>query len=158
MRASNLCNSSLSSAFMSSWASQAHASTCMSKALLSAPLEHSTCSYQQSHFSSRMKYRSSMKTCTSNSLDLVVTMSCGLTLHICLIIALSIRCRHWKFGFVNGQVLQAWSIALFTQHLFTQPCVLKKSWREESTSSNSLELLPGGFHMCCDSKFTATSC
>ena len=64
-------------------------STCMSKALLTAPLEHSTCPYQQSHFSSRMRYRSSMQTCTSNSLDLVVTMSCGLTLHICLIIALS---------------------------------------------------------------------
>ena len=113
-------------------------STCMSKAPLNAPLEHSTCPYQQSHFSSRMRYRSSMQTCTSNSLDLVVTMSCGLTLHICLIIALSIRCRHWRFGFVNGQVLQAWSIALYTQHLYTHPRVLKKSWREKSTSSNSL--------------------
>ena len=94
-------------------------STCMSKALLIAPLEHSTCPYQQRHFSSRMRYRSSMQTRTSNSLDLVVTMSCGLTLQICLIIALSIRCRHWRFGFVNGQVLLAWSIALYTQHLFT---------------------------------------
>ena len=94
-------------------------SICMSKALLTAPLEHSTCPYQQSLFSSRMRYRSSMQTCTSNSLDLVVTMSCGLTLQICLIIALSIRCRHWRFGFVNGQVLLAWSIALYTQHLFT---------------------------------------
>ena len=107
--------------------------TCMSKAPLTAPFEHSTCPYQQSHFSSRMRYRSSMQTCTSNSLDLVVTMSCGLTLHICLIIAPSIRCRHWRFGFVNGQVLQAWSIALYTH-----PYVLKKSWREKSTSSNSL--------------------
>ena len=95
------------------------ASTCMSKALLSAPLEHYTCPYQQSHFSSRMRYRSSMQTHTSNSLDLVVTMSCGLTLQICLFIAPSIRCRHWRFGFVNGQVLLAWSIALYTQHLYT---------------------------------------
>ena len=94
-------------------------STCMSKALLTAPLEHSTCPYQQSHFSSRIRYRSSTQTCTSNSLDLVVTMTCGLTLQICLIIALSIRCRHWRFGFVNGQVLLAWSIALYTQHLYT---------------------------------------
>ena len=94
-------------------------STCMSKALLTAPLKNSTCSYLQSHFSSRMRYRSSMQTCTSNSLDLVVTMSCRFTLQICLIIALSIRCRHWRFGFVNGQVLLAWSIALYTQHLFT---------------------------------------
>ena len=94
-------------------------STCMSKALLTAALEHSTCPYQQSHFSSRMRCRSSMQTCTSNSLDLVVTMSCGLTLQICLIIAPSIRCRLWRFGFVNGQVLLAWSIALYTQHLYT---------------------------------------
>ena len=69
-------------------------STCMSKALLTAPLKHSICPYLQSHFSSRMRYRSSMQTRTSNSLDLVVTMSCGFTLQICLIIALSIRCRH----------------------------------------------------------------
>ena len=94
-------------------------STCMSKALLTAPMEHSTCLYQQNHFSSRMRYRSSMQTRTSNSLDLVVTMSCSLTLQICLIIALSIRCRHWRFGFVNSQVLLAWSIALYTQHLYT---------------------------------------
>ena len=113
-------------------------STCMSKALLTAPLEHSTCPYQQSHFSSRMRYRSSMQTRTSNSLDLVVTMSCGLTLQICLIIALSIRCRHWRFGFVNGQVLLAWSIVLHTKHLYTWPHVLKESWQEERTGSNSL--------------------
>ena len=42
--------------------------------------------------------------------------SCSLTLQICLIIALSFRCRRWRFGFVNGQVWLAWSIALF-------PCV-----------------------------------
>ena len=94
-------------------------STCVSKALLTTPLEHSTCPYQQSHFSSRMRYRSSMQISTSNSLDLVVPMSCGLTLQNCLITALSIRCRHWRFGFVNGQVLLAWSIALYTQHLYT---------------------------------------
>ena len=120
MRASTLCNSSLPSASMSSWASQAnafHQPVC--QRLLTAPLERSTCSYQWSHFSFRMRYRSSMQTRTSNSLDLVVTMSCGLTLQICLIIALSICCRHWRFGFVNGQVLLEWSIPLYTHHLNT---------------------------------------
>ena len=33
-----------------------------------------------------------------------MTMSCGLTLQICLIIALSFRCRRWRFGVVNSQV------------------------------------------------------
>ena len=120
-------------------------STCMSKVLLTAPLEHSTCPYQQSHFSSRIRYKSSMQTHTSNSLDLVVTMSCGLTLQICLIIALSICCRHWRFGFVSGQVILAWSIPLYTQHLYTSPHVLKERWREERTSSNSLNLFQVAF-------------
>ena len=120
-------------------------STCMSKALLTAPLEHSTCPYQQSHFSSRMRYRSSVQTHKSNSLNLVVTMSCGLTLQICLIIALSIRCRHWRFGFVNGQVLMAWSIALYTQHLYLWPHILKERWQEERTGSNSLNFFQVAF-------------
>ena len=94
-------------------------STCMSKALLTAPLEHSTCPYQRSHFFFRMRYRSSIQTHKSNSQDLVVTMSCSLPSQICLIIALSICCRHWRFGFVNGQVLLEWSIPLYRQHLYT---------------------------------------
>ena len=65
-------------------------------------------------------------------------MSCGLTLQICLVIALSFRCRRWRFGFVNGQVLLVWSIALCTQELYTQPRVLKERWREERTGSRSL--------------------
>ena len=83
-------------------------STCMSKAVLIAPLERSTCPYHQSLLSFRM--RSSMPSRTSSSLDLVVTMSCGLTLQICLIIALSFCCRRWRFGFVNGQVSLAWRL------------------------------------------------
>ena len=55
-------------------------STCMSKAVLNAPLQHSTCPYQWSILSFRMRSRSSMPSCASSSLDLVVTMSCGLTL------------------------------------------------------------------------------
>ena len=55
-------------------------STCMSKAVFIAPLEHSTCPYHRSLLSFRMRPRSSMPSRTSRSLDLVVTMSCGLTL------------------------------------------------------------------------------
>ena len=119
-------------------------STCMSKALLTAPLERSTCPYQLSLFSFRMSSYS-METRTSSSLVLVVTMSCGLTLQICLIIALSICCRHWRFGFVNGHVLLAWSIALYTQHLYTWPHVLKERWQEERTGSSSLNFFQAVF-------------
>ena len=100
-------------------------STCMSKAVLTAPLEHCTCPYQHSLLSFRMRSKPSMPSCASSLLDLVVTMSCGLALQICLIISLSFGCRHWRFGFVNGQVLLAWSIALRTHELYTRPCVLK---------------------------------
>ena len=77
-------------------------STCMSKAVLIAPLEHSTCPYQWSLLSFRMRSRSSMPSSASSSLDLVVAMSWGITLQICLIIALSFRCRCWKFSFVSA--------------------------------------------------------
>ena len=65
-------------------------------------------------------------------------MSCGLTLHICLIIALSFRCRCWRQGFVTGQVSLSWSIALRTHVLCTRPRVLKERWREERTGFSSL--------------------
>ena len=80
-----------------------------------------------------------------SSLDLVVTMSCGLTLQTCLIIALSFRCRHWGFGFVNGQVSLAWSIALCTQELYTWPSVLKERSREERTVIRSLNFFQAVF-------------
>ena len=120
-------------------------STCMSKAVLTAPLERSTCPYHWSLLSFRMRSRSSMPSRTSSSLDLVVTMSCGLTLQICLIIALSFRCRCWRFGLVNGQVSLAWSIALHTQELYTLPHVLKGRWREDRTGSRSLNLFQAVF-------------
>ena len=75
----------------------------------------STCPYQRSLLSFRMRSRSSVLSCASSSLDVMVTMSCCLTLQICQIIAQSFRCRCWRFGFVNGQVSLAWSIALPTQ-------------------------------------------
>ena len=68
---------------------------------------------------------------TSSSLDLLVTMSCGLTVQICLITALSFRCRCWRFGFVNGQVSLAWSIALRTQELYTWPRVSRGGVKRE---------------------------
>ena len=117
----------------------------MSKAVLIAPLERSTCPYHRSLLSFRMRSRSSMPSRTSRSLDLVVTMSCGLTLQICLIIALSFRCRRWRFGFVNGQVSLAWSIVLCTQELYTWPRVLKERWREERTGSRSLNFFQAVF-------------
>ena len=89
--------------------------------------------------------QSSMPSRTSRSLDLVVTMSSGLTLQICLIIALSFCCRRWRFGFVNGQVSLAWSIALRTQELYTWPRVLKERWHEESTGSRSLNFFQAVF-------------
>ena len=95
--------------------------TCRSKAVLTAPLEHSTCPYQGSKLSFRMRSRSSMLSRAGSSLDLVVTMSFGLTLRICLISALSFPCRHWRFGFVNGQVSLAWSIGIRTQELYMRP-------------------------------------
>ena len=68
-----------------------------------------------------------------------------LTLQICLIIAQYFRCRRWRFCFVKGQVSLAWSIALCTQGLYTQPRVLKERWREERTGSNSLNFFQAVF-------------
>ena len=91
-----------------------------------------------------MRSRSSMPRLASSSLDLV-TMSCGLTLHICLIIALSFCCRCWRFGFVSGQVSLAWSFALCTQELYTWPHVLKERWQEERADSSSLNFFQAVF-------------
>ena len=114
-------------------------STCMSKAVLTTPLEHFTCPYQLSLLSFRMRSRSSIPSRASSSLDLVVTMSCGLTLQICLKFTLSFHCRRWSFSFVNGQVSLAWSIALHTQELNTRPHVLKERWREERSFQGTPE-------------------
>ena len=121
-------------------------STCMSKAVLTAPLECSTCPYQRSLLSFRMRFRSSIPSHVSSSMDLMVTISCSLTLQICLIIALSFRCRScWRFGFVNGQVSLAWSIALCTQELYTWPHLLEERWREDRIGSSSLNFFQAVF-------------
>ena len=129
---------------MSSWASKAHAFyqpvyhrlSCLHH--LSVP-----CPYQRSLVSFRMRSRFSKPSHATSSLDLMVTMFCGLILQICLIIALSFRCRCCKFCFVNGQVSLAWSIALHTQD--TWPHVLKERWWGERTGSSSLNFFQAVF-------------
>ena len=113
-------------------------STYISKAALTALLERSTCPHQRSLLFFSMRSRSSMPSRASSSVDLMVAVSCGLTLQICLIIAVSFRCRRWSLRFVNGQVSLAWSIALRTHELYTWPRVLKERWREERTGFSSL--------------------
>ena len=82
-------------------------------------------------------------------MDLMVAVSCGSTLQICLIIALSFRCRGWRQGFVTGQVSLAWNIALRTHDaVHTAMCPERKVAGRENWFQ-LLELLPGGFHMCC---------
>ena len=110
-------------------------STCMSKAVLIAPLEHSTCPYHRSLLSFRMRSRSSMPSSTSRSLDLVVTMSCGLTLQICLIIALSFRCRRWRF-----------SLKGYAMHI--RQIFLSKTRVCNSTNNNLITLLWLNTHVC----------
>ena len=118
----------------------------MSKAVtLTAPLERSTCPYQRNLLSFSMRSRSSMPSRAINSVDLMVAVSCGLTLQICLIIALSFRCRRWRQGLDTGQVSLAWSIALCTHVLYTRPRVLKERWREERTGFSSLNFFQAVF-------------
>ena len=105
----------------------------MSKAVLTALLERSTCPYQRSLLSFSMRSRSSIHSRANSSVDLMVAVSCGLTLQICLIITLSFRCGRKRQDFVTGQVSLAWSIALRTHELYTLPSVLKERWREERT-------------------------
>ena len=59
-----------------------------------------------------------MPSLASSSVDLMVAVSCGLTLQMSLIIALSFR---WRQGLVTGQVSLAWSIVLRTHELYTWP-------------------------------------
>ena len=97
-------------------------SICISHTVLIAPLERSKCPNQQSFLSLKMRLRSS--SFANNSLDLTVATSSGLILQICLIIALSLRCKRCRFVLVCGQVSLAWSMALRTQELYTWPRVL----------------------------------
>ena len=114
----------------------------ISHAVLIAPLERSTCPNQRSLLSLRMRSRSSSLSFASNSLDLTVALSFGLILQICLIMALSLRCR---FVLVSGQFSLAWSMGLRTQELYTWPHVLKERWRDVRTGSSSLNFFQAVF-------------
>ena len=142
MRVSSLCNSSIICFHVIlGLPGPCFPSTCMSKADLTAPLERSTCPYQLSLFSFRMRSRYSMQTRTSSSLDLVVTMYIA----GCLIIAPSIRCRHWRFGFVP-MAESYWHGALRSTHnTCTHGHVLKERWWKERTCSNSLNFFHAVF-------------
>ena len=76
-------------------------SICISHAVLITLLERSTCPNKRSLLSLKMRSRSSSSSLASNLLDLTVATSSGLILQICLIMALSLRC---KFVLVSGQV------------------------------------------------------
>ena len=85
-------------------------SICISHAVLIAPLERSTCPNQQSLLSLKIRSRSSSSSFASYWLDLTVAKSSGLILQICLIMALSLRCKRCRFVLVSGQVSLAWSM------------------------------------------------
>ena len=109
--------------------------TCMSKAVLTALLERSTCPYQLSLLSFSMRSRSSIPSRASSSMDLMVAVSCGLTLQICLIISLQTLeagLCYWP-SFTGME-----HCAPHTHVLYTRPCVLKERWREERTGFSSL--------------------
>ena len=120
-------------------------SICISHAVLIAPLERSTCPNKRSLLSLKMRSRSSSSSFASNSLDLTVATSSGLILQICLIMALSLRCKRCRFVLVSGQVSLAWSMALCTQELYTWPRVLKKRWQDVRTGSSSLNFFQAVF-------------
>ena len=105
----------------------------------------------------KMRSASSMPSRASSSVDLMLAVFCGLTLQICLIIALSFHCRRWRLGFVNNQVSLAWSIALRTQAVHMAKC-LERKVAERENWYQLLELLPGVFHTCCGRKLTTTGC
>ena len=72
--------------------------TCMSEAVLTALLKHSTCPYQRSLLPFSMRSRSSVPSHASSSVDRMVAVFCGLTLQICLIIALVISLQTLEEG------------------------------------------------------------
>ena len=107
---------------------------------MSIPAEPSLFQYEVQVFNAEP-----MPSHASSSVDLIVAVSCGLTLQICLIIALSFRCRCWRQGLVTGQVSLAWSIAFHTHELYTWPRVLRERWREEGTGFSSLNFFQAVF-------------
>ena len=79
-------------------------SICIPYAVLTASLKRSTCPNQRSLLSLKIRSRSSSSSFASSSLDLTTATSSDLILQICLIIALSLRCKRCRFVLVSGQV------------------------------------------------------
>ena len=79
--------------------------------------------------------------------------SSGLILQICLIMALSFRCKSCRFVSVNGQVSLAWSMALRMQELYAWSRVLYERWQDVRTGSSSLNF----FHEVFTQVVTASS-
>jgi len=88
--------------------------TYISHAVLIPPLNRSMCPYQRSLLSLGIRSRSSLLRSVRSSFDLEVATSSGLTLQICLIIALSSRCRWWRFG-------QGWPVPSFNSMEYCTP-------------------------------------
>ena len=119
-------------------------STCMSKAVLTAPLEHSTCPYHRSLLSFRMRSRSSMPSCTSSSLDIVLWSEIADLSDHCPVISL--------------QTLEVWLHQMssltgmehctpHTRAVHTAAC-FEREWREERTGSRSLNFFQVVFTCC----------
>ena len=120
-------------------------SICISHAVLTAPLERSTCPNQPSLLSLKMRLRSSSSSFASSSLHPTVVTSSGLILHICLIMVLSLHCKRCRLVLVSGQVSLAWSMALRTRELYTWLWVLSERWRDVRTGSSSLNFFQAVF-------------
>ena len=133
--------------FHASWASQAHAfpqSVCERLSRLhhlSVPHVHTSVAVSPPEWGPDPQCQAAQVAHWTWWWQCLAALQC----QICLITALSFRCRRCRFGCVNGRVSLAWSIALCTQELYTQPRVLKDRWREERTGSSSLNFFQAGF-------------
>ena len=78
----------------------------------------------------------------SSSLDLVVTMSCSLTLQICLIIPLQ-TLKVWLCQWPSLAGME--HCTPHTRAVHTATCFLKERWREERTGSRSLNFFQAVF-------------
>ena len=117
----------------------------MSKAVLTALLERSTCPYQRSLLSFSMRSRSSIPSRASSSIDLMVAVSCGLTLQICLIIAV-ISLQMLEAGLCYWPSFTGMEhCAPHTRAVHMATCLERKVAGRENWFQ-LLELLPGGFH------------
>ena len=82
-------------------------------------------------------------------MDLMVAVSCGLTLQICLIIALVISLQTLEAGLCYWPSFTGMEhCAPHTRAVHTATCLERKVAGRENWFQ-LLELLSGGFHTCC---------